>query len=230
MRLFGARLRGRLRFLPATVVFVLAFSANVFGQEAKAGSSIRFSLNFPGSSPESYVIEIESGGRATYDSMARLTPEADAATAFHWDFAVATSTCDRLFLLAKEAGYFTGQIESGRKLAFTGEKTLSFRDKDRTTSAKYNYSDDKRVQQLTLYFQSVALTLEFVRRLDYDLRFQKLALDAELKTMEQMLTDQQLEEVQAAQPLLRKIAADSTVIKTVRARAQRLADSFAGPN
>ena len=40
------------------------------------------------------------------------------------------------------------------------------------------------VQQLTQLFQSLSTTLEFGRRLEYFHRYQKLALDEELKRME----------------------------------------------
>jgi acyl-CoA reductase-like NAD-dependent aldehyde dehydrogenase len=66
------------------------------------------------------------------------------------------------------------------------------------------------------------LTLEFGRRLEYDHRYQKLALDAELKRMEEMAKSKNLDELQAVGPILSQIAADTSVINMVRARAQRL--------
>jgi hypothetical protein len=64
--------------------------------------------------------------------------------------------------------------------------------------------------------------LEFGHRLDYYLRYQKLALDEELKKMEEMLNSGGLVEMSAVAPVLQKIADDPAVIKVVRARAQRL--------
>jgi len=49
-------------------------------------------------------------------------------------------------------------------------------------------------------------------------------LDEELKRMEDMAKGNSLEEIQAIEPILRRIAADPTVINVVRARAQRLAE------
>jgi hypothetical protein len=186
--------------------------------------SIKFAMKFPGSNPESYTIAIGSDGRAAYDSLARMSGDSDDPTAFHWDFEVSSSGRDRVFALAHEAGNFSGKLESGRKLAFTGQKTLAFSDGKTTSAGTYNYSDIKSIQELTSYCQSVSATLEFVRRLDYDLRFQKLALDTELKSMEEEVAGHQVEELQAARPMLLKIAADPAVMKSVRARAQRLAD------
>ena len=80
------------------------------------------------------------------------------------------------------------------------------------------------MQELTNLFQNMSTTLEFGRRLDYDHRYQKLALDEELKRMEDMAKGNSLEEIQAVEPILRRIAADPSVINVVRARAQRLAE------
>jgi hypothetical protein len=64
--------------------------------------------------------------------------------------------------------------------------------------------------------------LEFGRRLDYYHRYQKLALDDELKRMEEMAQQNNLPELAAVAPILQKLAQDRSVINPVRARAERL--------
>jgi hypothetical protein len=129
----------------------------------------------------------------------------------------------RVFDLAKRAHYFEGQIDSkNKKLASTGTKTLTYKDAQKSTTATYNYSPVPSVEELTAFFQSLSTTLEFGRRLDYHLRYQKLALDEELKNMEETLKSGGLEEVSAVAPVLQKIADDPAVIKVVRARAERM--------
>jgi hypothetical protein len=54
------------------------------------------------------------------------------------------------------------------------------------------------------------------------LRYQKLALDEELKRMEEMAVAGSLTELSAAAPILRKIADDATIMNVSRSRAQRL--------
>ena len=78
------------------------------------------------------------------------------------------------------------------------------------------------VQQLTQLFQNLSATLEFGRRLQYFHHYQKLALDEELKRMEDMANQNGLEELGAVTPILQQIASDSSVINPVRARAQRM--------
>ena len=80
----------------------------------------------------------------------------------------------------------------------------------------------RRYRELTTFFQGLSTTLEFGHRLDYYLRYQKLALDAELKKMEEMSNSHELAEISSVAPILQKIADDASVIKVVRARAERL--------
>jgi len=68
------------------------------------------------------------------------------------------------------------------------------------------------------------VTLEFGHRLQYDRRYQKLALDDELKHMEDLDRNHELVEVRAIQQVLDQIIADPGVINVTRARAQRLLD------
>ena len=89
--------------------------------------------------------------------------------------------------------------------------------------ANYNYSLIPAVQELTAVFQNLSSAVEFGRRLDYEYRYQKLALDEEMKRMEDTTTLRDVgPDLAAAAPVLQKIADDPSVINLVRARAMRL--------
>ncbi len=125
--------------------------------------------------------------------------------------------------MAAKAGYFQKDLDTHRKnLAFTGKKTLRYADATRTGETSYNYSENSAVGDLTSLFQNLSTTLEFGHRLDYFHRYQKLALNEELKRMQEMAQSNMLTEVIAIQPILEKIVADQSVINVARARAQRL--------
>jgi hypothetical protein len=185
--------------------------------------SVTFTCDFPGSEPDHYAISISDDGKASYDSDSKLSPESAAGDPYHSDFTASQAARIRVFDLAKRAHYFEGQIDSKNKnLAFTGTKTLTYKDAQKSTRATYNYSPVPSVQELTNFFQALSTTLEFGHRLDYYLHYQKLALDEELKKMEEMSHGGGLEDVSCVAPVLQKIADDPSVIKVVRARAQRL--------
>jgi hypothetical protein len=184
--------------------------------------TVSFTCDFPGSEPDHYAISVSEDGNAAYDSDSKLNDSA-ASEPFHLDFAVSQTSRTRIFDLAKRAHYFEGELDSKKKnLASTGVKTLAYKDRQKSTRATYNYSPIPAVEDLTAFFQSLSTTLEFGHRLDYYLRYQKLALDEELKKMEEMLNSGGLVEMSAVAPVLQKIADDPAVIKVVRARAQRL--------
>jgi hypothetical protein len=186
---------------------------------------ITFTFDFPGGAPSHYTISISADGHASYVSDAKSNNDSEPSVNDYWlmEFMVFPSTCTRVFDLAKRAHYFEGEIDSKKKgIASTGNKTLTYKDAEKSTKASYNYSPQLPVQDLTAFFQSMSTTLEFVRRLGYYLRYQKLALDEELKRMEEMWNSHELEETSAAAPVLQKIADDVSVMKVTRARAQRL--------
>jgi len=186
-------------------------------------ATITFSLDFPNSSPEHYSIAVQSDGQAHYESSGKLTADSDVRDDYQTDFNFSDPARARIFELASLAHYFSGKVDSGnKKLAFTGKKKLVYTDGQRNSSADYNYSQQPPVQQLTTLFQSVAATMEFGRRLTYFHRYQKLALDDELKRMEDEAQRGELAELQAVSPVLQSIYEDTSVINVVRSRAHRI--------
>ena len=184
--------------------------------------TVTFSCDFPGSDPEHYSISIRSDGHATYESNGKLNGQSEAV-AFHRDFPISEPTRIRVFDLTKRAHYFEGKIDSGKKnLASSGMKTLAYKDAEKNTQAPYNYSPNPAVQELTALLQNLSVTLEFGRRLEFYDHFQKLALDAELKNMEETAQRNGLEEIGAIAPILRAISEETAIMNMVRARAQRL--------
>ena len=207
----------------ASLLFVACYALLCLPAHAADPATIKFSLDFPGSDPERYSISVQSDGRAKYECSGKISSDSDDTETYQTDFTFSEATRARVFALAAEAHYFSGKIDSGnRKLAFTGTKKLTYTDGQRNSSATYNFSPQQPIQQLTVLFQAVAATMEFGRRLTYDHRYQKLALDDELKRMEAEAHSGELAELDAARPILQEIFDDSSVINVVRARAQRL--------
>jgi len=210
------------------LVCLLIFSSILFSSilacsQTEAPAVVTFTIDFPTSQPEHYSIRVQSDGLAHYQSSGRRSPDSDETDSFDLDFTVATETRQRIFELAAKAGYFQKDVDSHHKdLAFTGKKTLAYKDARRSGESTYNYSLKPAVQDMTSLMQSLSATLEFGHRLQYDHQYQKLALDEELKRMEGLARNNELIEVAAIQPILDQIIADQAVINVTRARAQRL--------
>ncbi len=187
-------------------------------QSQQALPTVTYEQTFHGSEPEHYVISITSDCHGTYQSEQKL-----AEDSFHFDFMMAPANCAKIFDLSKQANYFQGKIDSKKKnIASTGIKTLWYKDDERNTKATYNYSLMPGIQELTRIFQSLGATMEFGRRLEYDHHYQKLALDEDLKKIEDSSGVNGLEDISAIAAVLQKIIDDPSLMNVVRARAQRL--------
>jgi hypothetical protein len=205
------------------IFFSILFSSTLACSQTEAPAVVTFTIDFPTSQPEHYSIRVQSDGLARYQSSGRRSPDSDETDSFDLDFTVAAETRQRIFELAAKAGYFQKDVDSHHKdLAFTGKKTLAYKDARRSGESTYNYSLKPAVQDMTSLMQSLSATLEFGHRLQYDHQYQKLALDEELKRMEGLARSNELIEVAAIQPILDQIIADQSVINVTRARAQRL--------
>jgi hypothetical protein len=201
----------------------LLFSASWAAAQNPSSSSVSFKFDFPGAEPDHYVISVSRDGHASYDSNGKLSLQSDTGDPFHLDFRLSDATRGRVFDLAAKARHFEGKIDSGKKnLANTGSKVLIYKDAEKTTEATYNYSPLPAVQDLTSLFQQLSTTLEFGRRLEFYRHYQKTALDEELKHMEQQANENDLQELAAVAPILQQIVNDPSLMRVVRARAQRL--------
>ena len=208
-----------------------------------ASPTVSFTLDFPEANPSHYLITVGGDGHGTYVSNGQMnnesaasdsssesasrtassTPPSPAPANEPLDFTISDRVRDQIFDLSERAHYFSGKVDSGRKnIANTGTKTLSYRDGKHDGQATYNYSTSVPIEQLTAIFQGLSETLEFGRRLSFFHKYQKLALDDDLKRMEELQKDNNLGDVQAIAPVLQQIADDHSVMNVARARALRL--------
>jgi hypothetical protein len=209
-------------FLLSVAMAAPMIAQDAVPRNAVSPPTINFTLDFPQSSPDHYSISVDATGHVRYECNGKVANDADEQM-YRPEFEISPQNRRNIFEWAKQAQYFSGKIDSGdSKLAFIGAKTLSYQDNEKSYTARYNYSKLEPVRQLTALFQDMAATLEYGRRLAYHYRYQKLALDDELKQMQAQAKSNQLAEIQAVAPILREIAEDSSVMNVVRARAQDL--------
>jgi hypothetical protein len=199
-------------------------NANKSGEPAaSAAPTITFTLDFPASQPEHYSIRVPLEGPGHYQSTGRISRDSDDTDSFDFDFVLSAAVREKIFGLSANVKHFRTDLDSHQKnLAFTGKKTLNYKDARESGEASFNYSANPAARELTELFQSLSATLEFGHRLDYDHRYQKLALVEDLKQMQEMAQEKELIEVAAIQPILEQIVADPSVINVARARAQQL--------
>jgi hypothetical protein len=211
------------RYLLLSLVLM---SAPAFAQNESVISplppTVTFTLDFPESLPSHYSIRVTRDGKASYESMGKLTPDADGDP-FSYNFTMSAANLARIFDLATLAQYFDDEVDykKGRQ-AYTGKKTLGYKDTTRHHETVYNYSTHPEIQQLTRIFQGIAQTMESARRLQYFHHYQRLAIEDELKRIEEMAKNKDFEELQAIAPVLQEILDDKSILTVTRVRAQRL--------
>lgn len=212
----------RLAVRSALLVFALVSVCRAT-DTAAAAATVKFKLDFPGANPSHYEISVSEDGHGSYVSNGQLRNDSEPADPVPLEFTLSNKVRDDIFGLSKKAHYFSGKVDSGRNnIANTGAKTLEYKDAQHSGEATYNYSPVPAVQELTSIFQNLSTSLEFGRRLSYFHKYQKLALDEDLKRMQELQQDNSLGDIQAIAPVLNEIANDSTVMNVTRARALRM--------
>lgn len=172
--------------------------------------------------PEWYQISINSSGEASYHSRSHAKENESSGEPYNRQFIASAQTRELVFQLAKSLNNFQGNFESRAKVAQTGKKTLTFRDGQKESSTSLNYSDNQNMTQLISIFQRISTTFELAQKLDFDVRFDKLGIDRDLKSLEHLEADHQLAELQVISPLLERIANDNGIMNIARQRARRL--------
>lgn len=204
-------------------IVLISFLNGAPAHAQQAGPTVGFTLDFQGANPSHYEIVVSNDGTGSYSSNGQLSQDAEPADPAALKFTLSDNIRHQIFDLAKKTNYFKSNIDSGHKnIANTGKKVLTYKDADHNSQATYNYSPIPAIQDLTGIFQGLSATLEFGRRLTYFKKYEKLALDDDLKRMEQMQREKNLGDLQAIAPVLNEIANDSSVMNVSRARALRL--------
>ncbi len=177
-------------------------------------ASVQFTKEFPGSAPAYYSILIREDGAA------RLwwDPEEEPL-----EFHVATSTASRIFQLAGELHYFREiDLESHRKVARLGKKTLQYEQGDQRNQASFNHTEAAPAMELTSLFERLAQTHHHRDRLEYLLRFDRLGVVKELLQVESALNKERLLEPELLLPTLEKIRADRKLVQVAQGRAGQI--------
>jgi hypothetical protein len=186
---------------------------------------VTFEYTFDGANPPHYSLAVEAGGRASYrsDDTLPVTKGEESGTPYLVKFTMSRANADRIFDLVKSLNFLHADFEfHGGRIANMGSKTLAFKNGDIDNTTTYNYTQNANLQQLTSLFQSIGNTLEYGRRLQRLYRYEKLGLDAELKTMEEDAKRNYLAELQLDEPVLKQIAGDSSIMNISRRRAESI--------
>ena len=196
--------------------------------------TVTFQFEFTGGNPSHYAISVDSTGRSAYTSTSAEDENPGSASGqkptgepVATKFALSSTTVDQIFDLTKRLNYFDGKFDYTKtRVANTGAKTLIYGDPTRHFETTLNWSQNPDAMDLVRIFQNLSATLEFGRRLAHEMRYQKLALEDELKNLQDAMSHNNATELKLLAPTLQKIANDGSVLHIARRRAQELLASI----
>ncbi len=221
----------RIRVALIAVLFCLSASAQQAATPASSAvqdqPSVWFSFQWKEGVPwQSYSIQVQADGRTHFNGTP--TPSQDGNTdPVQEDFTMSEANRQKIFDVARKLNYFHSDCDSHLKhIAQTGAKTLAYKSIAAQGSCTYNCSQNPEVQQLTQLFLGVATTLDYGQRLAWQYRFDKLGMDQLLRELEASQGGHQVEELNAIEPILRKIANDTSLMHITQQSAQHLLKSI----
>lgn len=168
-----------------------------------------------------WKVRLQADGAGTY-------VENGAADAKPIPLTVSEATLERLKMGERAAK--SGKCETKAKnVAKTGEKTIRYEIADKTAECTFNYSDDVGLMGTAATFQAIADTIQRGERLEHDLRYDRLGLDAEMEALVQAQKAGSAIEIENIAPVLQALVQDDHVIDRVRRRAARLLQDVGAP-
>jgi len=197
--------------------------------EPPTGALVTFKFDWDQGRPWlRYSIAVDDAGNAHFEGAGNPVESGDGDT-FAQDFTMTDANRQKIFELAKKLDYFQGNFEAKQKnIAKTGQKTLEYggpatgSGQPIAHASTYNYSPNADIQELTRLFQAIATTVDYGRKLTFQYRFDKLGMDAQLKSLQDMQASHYVEELQAIEPILQKIADDPNMMHINRVTARQL--------
>jgi hypothetical protein len=184
-------------------------------QESPSGARITFTKTLKGSTPEYFALTIDASGQGTYDS--HKLDDAPAPRPLQ----ISAGTTAQIFSLAASLNHFRAiDLDSHRKVANMGLKTLSFEDGKESNRAQYNYTENRTARHLTDMFEKISSVEEQIGQLEYAMKYDHLSLPEDLLQIQEDLAANNYLEPSLMVPTLEKIVSNSRFMHLAQSRAQ----------
>lgn len=216
----GGQFRVAVTFAAYAVLFPLtprdAAAQVPVAQASAPPASLTMRLNFPSDDTRNYSVDLSEDGTGHYSGAATGASPGDLT--FH----LSPSTVQPWFADARALHFFQGHVEGQHKVAFTGLKTLRYRGADGSGETTFNYTSDQRLTHLVSAFQQLVLTLQLGQRLNDDQRFNRMALDGDMESLQHAIKENSAAHPEAIAPTLQNLADNPDALERVRRQAKVL--------
>src|SRR5580658_5278296 len=185
---------------------------------ADAPPQLFYSRAFPGSKPDYIQVVLEKNGDAVYQEA--------VDDELPLKFKLTDEETKAVFDLADKLDHFKHPLESQLKVAFMGTKTFRFVDGDKTSEAKFNYSEDVSAQQLQDWFERMAESEAHLIDLERAAKYDHLGVDGALQGLAAAFDNDRIVSPEQFLPMLDRIAKNETYMHQSRARAAEMAEAI----
>lgn len=210
----------------SVVGLVWVFALVAAKVEASGGAAMKWAVAELSMKPRvddsapAWTVRLQADGAGTYSE--------SGVTASTAPLTVSAATLERVKL--GEHAAKNGKCETKSKnIAKSGEKTIRYEEASKVAECTFNYSDDQGLMSALAAFQAIADTMQRGERLQHDLRYDRLGLDAEMDDLVAAQKSGSAIEIGNITPILQAIVQDDHVIDRVRRKAARLLQGAGAP-
>ena len=185
-----------------------------FGAE---GPRVSFTKVFPGSDPAYMAVTVDKDGATTYREAKDEDPET---------FKLEPEAVAAIFGLADKLDHFKRPLESGLKVAKTGDKTFRWENGAELSEAKFNYSTEEDARILQDWFERISESERAMMGLRRTIRFDKLGVNDAVLRIDTLWSQKRLVGRDQFLPLLDRVTKNQTFVNLARDRAARVANEM----
>jgi hypothetical protein len=186
-------------------------------QGAKGLPRLTYTKVLKGSVPEYLSISVDSSGSGTFEARKLDDPSGSRP------LKLSPATTRKLFELAGQLDDFrSSALESRKKVANLGLKTLTYEAAGEKNEVEFNYTLDRSAQELSELFEKIGTVELHVRGLEYAIKYDHLGLPQELLQIQTDLDNKALADPELLVPTLDEIARNPRFLHLAQVRAQNI--------
>jgi hypothetical protein len=170
-----------------------------------------------GSTPESVLISVDANGSGVYEGRKLEEPSSPKP------IKISAATTRTLFdLVSQLANLDSIDLESHKKVANLGTKTLIYEDGAHKNQVEFNYTLNRNAQELVELFEKITAVEIHLQGLQYAIKYDHLGLPQELLQIQIDLDNKALADPELLVPTLDEIARNPRFLHLAQVRAQNI--------
>lgn len=209
--------------IPLLLIAALLLALPACGE---SDPTVRVDFSNPGLYPAQWTLVLHPDGSGHFHAEGGSKPTNDPDTILPGkvdrNVNLSSGFAGRIFSEVRDSHVLHGKCESHLKVAFQGNKKISYSGPDGEGGCEFNYSTNKQIQEMGESLVAVASTLIEGARLELLLQHDPLGLDKAIQFVVEASDDGRLQQIGAIRDILVRLQDDPHVLERVRKRAHLL--------